>query len=144
MTLIKFEPIRELETLHDRIQRYFDDFPNFGFNLNDNFYPRIDISEDKENINVIAEIPGVNKNEIKITLQDNILTIEGEKKKETEQKEKNFFRSERMYGSFKRCFTLPDLVDSDKVDAKFENGMLNIQLKKIEQKRRNEKVIELK
>ncbi len=144
MTLIKFEPLRELETLHDRIQRYFDDYPNFGFNLSDNFYPRIDISEDKENINVIAEIPGVKKDEIKITLQDNILTIEGEKKKETEQKEKNFFRSERMYGSFKRCFTLPDLVDSNKVDAKFENGMLNIQLKKIEQKVRNEKVIELK
>ena len=144
MTLIKFEPIRELETLHDRIQRYFDDYPNFGFNLSDNFYPRIDISEDKENINVIAEIPGVKKDEIKITLQDNILTIEGEKKKETEQKEKNYFRSERMYGSFKRCFTLPDLVDSNKVDAKFENGMLNIQLKKIEQKVRNEKVIELK
>ncbi|NJD23613.1 MAG: Hsp20/alpha crystallin family protein [Melioribacter sp.] len=144
MTLIKFEPIRELETLHDRIQRYFDDFPNFGFNLNDNFYPRIDISEDKENINVIAEIPGVKKDEIKITLQDNILTIEGEKKKESEKKENNYFRSERMYGSFKRCFTLPDLVDSEKVEAKFEDGMLNIQLKKIEQRKRNEKVIELK
>ena len=132
MTLIKFEPIRELETLHDRIHRYFDDFPNFGFNLNDNLCPRIDISEDKENINVIAEIPGVKKDDIKITLQDNILTIEGEKKKETEQKEKNFFRNERMYGSFKRCFTLPELVDSEKVEAKFENGILNIQLKKIE------------
>jgi len=144
MTLIKFEPFKELETLHDRIQRYFDDYPNFGFNLSENFYPRIDISEDKENINVIAEIPGVKKDEIKITLQDNILTIEGEKKKETEQKEKNFFRSERMYGSFKRCFTLPDLVDSNKVDAKFENGMLNIQLKKIEHKVKSEKVIELK
>lgn len=144
MTLIKFEPFRKLETLHDKIQRYFDDFPNFGFNLNDSFYPRINISEDKENINVVAEIPGVKKDDIKITLQDNILTIEGEKKKETEQKEKNYFRSERMYGSFKRCFTLPDLVDSEKVEAKFENGMLNIQLKKIEQKVKSEKVIELK
>ena len=144
MTLIKFEPFRELGTLPDRIQRYFDDYPNFGFNLSDNFNPRIDISEDKENINVIAEIPGVKKDDIKITLQDNILTIEGEKKKETEKKEKNFFRSERMYGSFKRCFTLPDLVDSEKVEAKFEDGMLNIQLKKIVQKVKSEKVIELK
>ena len=144
MTLIKFEPFRELESLHDRIQRYFDDFPNFEFNLNENFYPRIDISEDKDNINVVAEIPGVKKDDIKITLQDNILTIEGEKKKETEQKEKNFFRSERMYGSFKRCFTLPDMVDSEKVEAKFENGMLNIQLKKIEHKIKSEKVIELR
>lgn len=144
MTLIKFEPFKELESLHDRMQRYFDDYSNFGFNLNDNFYPRIDISEDKDNINVVAEIPGVKKDEIKITLQDNILTIEGEKKNETKKEEKNYFRSERMYGSFKRCFTLPDLIDSDKVEAKFEDGMLNIQLKKIEQKVKSEKVIELK
>ena len=144
MTLIKFEPFKELENFHDRMQRYFDDFPNFEFNIDENFYPRIEISEDKDNINVVAEIPGVKKDDIKITLQDNILTVEGEKKKELEQKEKNFFRSERMYGSFKRCFTLPNLVDSDKVDAKFENGMLNIQLKKIEQKVKSEKVIELK
>ncbi|TSA25853.1 MAG: Hsp20/alpha crystallin family protein [Ignavibacteriales bacterium] len=144
MALIKFELFKELETLHDRMQRYFDDFPNFGFNVYENFYPRIDISEDKDNINVIAEIPGIKKDEIKITLQDNILTIEGEKKKESEQKEKNFFRSERIYGFFKRCFTLPELVDSEKVEAKFEDGMLNIQLKKIEQKVKSEKVIELK
>jgi len=144
MTLIKFEPFRELDTLHDRIQRYFEDYPNFGFNFNENFYPRIDISEDKDNINIVAEIPGVKKENIKITLQDNVLTIEGEKKKESEQKEKNFFRSERMYGSFKRCFTLPELVDSEKVDAKFEDGMLNVQLRKIEHKVKKEKIIELK
>lgn len=144
MTLIKFEPFKELESLHGRMQRYFDDFPNFEFNIDENFYPRIEISEDKDNINVVAEIPGVKKDEIKITLQDNILIIEGEKKNETKKEEKNYFRSERMYGSFKRCFTLPDLIDSDKVDAKFENGMLIIQLKKIEQKVKSEKVIELK
>ena len=144
MTLIKFEPIRELENLHDRIQRYFDDFSNFGFNFTENFYPRIDISEEKENLNVTAEIPGVNKENIKITLQDNILTIEGEKKKEVENSEKNFHRSERVYGSFKRSFTLPSEVDSDKVDAKFENGILHIQLKKIESKTKSGKLIELK
>ncbi|MEW6701686.1 MAG: Hsp20/alpha crystallin family protein, partial [Bacteroidota bacterium] len=127
-----------------RIQRYFDDFTNFGFNFSENFYPRIDISENKNHINVSAEIPGVKKENIKITLQDNILTIEGEKKKESEEKEKNFYRSERIYGSFKRCFTLPTQVDSENVDAKFEDGTLNIQLKKIESKAKNEKVIELK
>ncbi|MEW5844474.1 MAG: Hsp20/alpha crystallin family protein [Bacteroidota bacterium] len=146
MTLIKFEPLREIESLHDRIQKYFDDFSGFGlnFNFNDNFSPRIDVSEDKDHINVIAEIPGVKKENIKITLQDNILTIEGEKKKSSEQKEKNFYRNERMYGSFKRCFTLPAEVDSEKVEAKFEDGMLNIQLKKIEPKTKSEKIIELK
>jgi HSP20 family protein len=144
MTLIKFEPLREIETLHDRIQKYFDDFPAFGFNLSDSFSPKIDISEEKDKINVTAEIPGVKKDNIKITLQDNILMIEGEKKKETEEKEKNFYRSERIFGSFKRSFTLPVDVDSEKVDAKFEDGMLSISLKKLEQKTKSEKVIELK
>ena len=144
MTLIKFEPLRELETFQDRIQRYFDDFSNFGFNFNDSFNPRIDISEDKSGINVSVEIPGVKKDNIKITLQDNILTIEGEKKKESEQKEKNYFRAERIYGSFKRSFTLPAEVDSEKVEAKFEDGMLNINLQKLEPKVKKEKVIELK
>ncbi len=144
MTLIKFEPLRELETLHDRIQRYFDDFSNFGFNMSDSFSPKIDVSEDKSNIIVSAEIPGVKKDNIKITLQDNILTIEGEKKKESEEKDKNFYRNERSYGAFKRSFTLPATVDSEKVQAKFEDGMLNITLKKLEQKVKSEKVIELK
>ncbi len=144
MTLIKFEPLREFETLHDRIQKYFDDFPAFGFNLSDSFSPKIDISEEKDKINVVAEIPGVKKENIKITLQDNILTIEGEKKKDTEEKEKNFYRSERIFGSFKRSFTLPVEVDSEKVEAKFNEGMLHISLKKLEQKTKSEKVIELK
>jgi HSP20 family protein len=144
MTLIKFEPLRELESFHDRIQRYFDDFTNVGFNFSDNFSPRIDISEDKDNIKVTAEIPGVKKGDIKITLQDNILTVEGEKKKETTDKEKEYFRTERIFGSFKRSFTLPADVDSEKVEAKFEDGTLNIVLNKLEQKSKSGKIIELK
>ncbi|MFA7228715.1 MAG: Hsp20/alpha crystallin family protein [Melioribacteraceae bacterium] len=144
MTLIKFEPMREFETLHDKIQKYFDDFSNPGFNFNESFYPRIDISEDKNNIRVSAEIPGVKKENIKITMQDNILTIEGEKKKESEQNESSFFRSERIFGSFKRSFTLPEEVDSEQIEAKFEDGMLNIRMKKMAPKIKNEKIIELK
>jgi HSP20 family protein len=144
MTLIKFEPVREFENLHDRIQRYFGDFSNFGFNFTENFFPRIDISEEKENLVVTAEIPGVNKENIKITLQDNILTIEGEKKKDVKESDKNFHRTERVFGTFKRSFTLPSEVDSEKVDAKFENGILNIQIKKLEPKAKSGKVIELK
>lgn len=144
MTLIKFEPLREFESIHDRIQRYFDDFSNFGFQFSDNFNPRIDITEDEKTYSVVAEIPGIKKENLKITLQDNILTIEGEKKKEEESKEKNYYRSERIFGSFKRCFTLPSEVDSEKVNAKFEDGILNISLKKLEPKPKNEKVIELK
>ena len=146
MTLIKYEPLRNIERLHERIQQYFDDFSSFGFNFNlsESFSPKIDISEDNETVNVVAEIPGVKKENIKITVQDNILTLEGEKKKEESKKESNFFRTERTYGSFKRSFTLPSDVDTDKVDAKFENGILHVRLKKFVQKPKTEKVIELK
>lgn len=144
MTLIKFEPLQEFETMHDRIQRYFDDFPAFGFKYSDSFSPKIDISEGEKNIKVIAEIPGVNKDDIKIVIQDNILSIEGEKKKEDVKEDKNYYRAERSYGSFKRCFTLPVEVDSDNIEAKFENGVLDIEMKKLEPKKASEKVIELK
>jgi len=144
MTLIKFEPLQGFETLHNRMQRFFDDVPVCGFNYSDSFSPKIDISEDEKNINVVAEIPGASKDDIKIVIEDNVLTIEGEKKKEQEEKGKNYYRCERSYGSFKRAFTLPAEIDSDNVDAKFENGILSINLNKIEIKRTKEKTIELK
>ncbi len=144
MTLIKFEPLQEFETLHDKIQRYFDEFPSFGFKYTDSFSPKIDISEGEKNINVIAEIPGVNKEDIKIVLEDNILTIEGEKKNNNVKDGENFHRSERSYGYFKRCFTLPAEVDSENIEAKYENGILNVSMKKLEIKKAKEKVIELR
>ncbi|RPI70697.1 MAG: Hsp20/alpha crystallin family protein [Ignavibacteriales bacterium] len=140
MTLIKFEPLRELENWNERINRFFNDFPSTEFN----YYPHIDISDDEKNIFVEAEIPGVKKEDMKITLQDNILTITGEKRKESEEKKKNFFRSERVYGSFTRSFTLPEDINPDSVDAKFENGILKIKISKADQKKVNEKFIEIK
>lgn len=142
MTLIKFEPLRELENWNERISRFFNDFPTADFN----YYPHIDIYEDEKNIFVEAEIPGVKKEDMKITLQDNILTITGEKRKGKEEKDskRNFFRSERVYGSFTRSFTLPEDINPDSVDAKFDNGILNIKISKAEQKKVNEKFITIK
>jgi HSP20 family protein len=144
MTLIKFEPLRELETLSQRMQRYFEDFPLFGLEHNGGFSPRIDISEDDKNIFVEAEIPGVKKDELKLTLHDNILTIKGEKKKESEKRDKNYYRSERSYGSFQRSITLPVEVDSNKVDAKFDNGTLILKIEKLQPTPVKVKEIELK
>lgn len=144
MTLIKFEPLKEFESFQNQIKKYFDDFPSFGVNFENSFSPRIDISEKNDKILVEAEIPGVKKDDLKITLQDNILTIKGEKKKEEEHKENNYYRCERSYGSFSRSFTLPVEVSTEKVDAKFNDGMLKIELKKVEPKKAQEKLIELK
>ena len=144
MTLLRFEPMRDLDQFSNRFQRFFDEFPAFH-NLNqDSFSPRIDIAEDEKSISIDAEIPGVPKENLKITLQDNILTIEGEKKKYSEEKEINYYREERSFGKFKRCFTLPVEVDSDNVDAKFNDGILEIKLNKMEPKKETERLIELK
>ncbi|MCX6151673.1 MAG: Hsp20/alpha crystallin family protein [Ignavibacteriales bacterium] len=144
MTLIKFEPLKELETLSDRMHRYFEDFPSFGFDFTGGFSPRIDISEDEKNVYVEAELPGLKKDDLKITLQDNILTLKGEKKKEIEKKEKNYYRNERSYGSFQRSFTLPVEVDSNNVDAHFENGTLTLKMEKLQPAKTKAKEIELK
>ena len=145
MTLIKFEPLREMENFNDRIQKFFNEFPSFGLDSVNSFNPRIDISEDDNNIFIDAEIPGVKKEDINISLQDNILTIKGEKKSlKEDKKDKNYFRSERSYGSFTRSFTLPAEVNPDKVEAKFEDGILNVSISKIHPQPKKEKMIEIK
>ena len=143
MTFLRFEPMRDLDHISNRFQRFYDDIPSVNNHMQESFSPRIDISESENCIQLNAEIPGVTKENLKITLQDNILTIEGEKKKLSEEKEKNFFREERLYGKFKRSFTLPIEVDSEDVDAKFTNGILEIVLKKVEPKEEQERIIEL-
>lgn len=143
MTLLKFEPMRDFDHITNRFQRIFDEFPGFHSYSNESFSPRIDISENEKSISINAEIPGVTKDNLKITLQDNIITIEGEKKKEDIEKNVNYYREERSFGKFKRSFTLPVEVDSDNVDAKFNDGILEVKLNKIEPKEAKERVIKL-
>ena len=145
MTLVKFEPTRDFESIHNTIQKYFDDFSSLKSPFHtDDFSPRIDISEKENHVIVTAEIPGVNKEDLKLTLQDNILTIEGEKKNEIVEKEKKYYREERRFGSFKRAFTLPSEVESEKVNADFNNGILSIKLNKVLPQVPEEKIIKIK
>lgn len=144
MTLIKFEPLRELESLGNRIQRYLEDFPSLNTELTNSFNPKIDVSEDEKHIFIDAEMPGIKKEDIKLTIHDNILTLKGEKRREEEKKEKNYYRSERCYGSFTRSFSLPAEVNPEKVDAKFEDGTLKISIEKVHQTASKIKEIELK
>jgi HSP20 family protein len=145
MTLIKFEPLRELENFQNRIQKLFGDMPSFTSEFGISFNPKIDISDDEKNIYIEAEIPGVKKDQISISLEDNIVTIKGEKKEETEENQgKNYYRSERSYGSFVRSFTLPNEVNPDSCEAKFEEGILKIKIEKVQPKPKNERQIEIK
>ena len=138
--IIRRSPFFELNSLQDRMNQLFNQpfggFENFGFEQQlapENFLPPVDISEDDHNITLQAEIPGVKQEDLNITLENNVLTISGERKFKEEEKKENFHRIERRYGKFTRSFTLPATVDAEKVNATFENGLLNITLAKREE-----------
>ena len=143
MTLIRWNPTRDLTTfpletlnMQREINRMFDNF--FRGGIQDDgaisfLTPAVDISEGENEYTVRAELPGVSKEDVRITMQDNILTIRGEKKEEKEAKESNYHRTERSYGSFQRSFTLPTHVKSDKIEASHKDGVLTITLPKVEE-----------
>ena len=153
MTLVKFRPANELANFDKRLQKFFEDFDapfsgdwgwkNMGFNSNV-FTPRVDVTEDNENLYVTAEIPGVEKNDVKVSVVGDVLTISGEKKTEQRDEKKNYYRIERTQGSFSRSFTLPAEIMVDKISADFKNGVLNITLPKTEEAKVVEKQIEIK
>jgi HSP20 family protein len=100
--------------------------------------PAVDLFEEKDDIVVKAELPGMDKDSIEVNLTDSTLTIKGEKKKEEEVKEENYYRSERTYGSFVRNVELPKAVHTDKVKATFKNGILEIRIPKTEEAKAKE------
>ncbi len=134
MTLLtRFEPIREMAALQDRMSRLWSEQFNSlsGEELNaGSFVPPVDVYEDEHGIQLKMEIPGINEKDIDIRLENNVLTVTGERKLEKEEKQENFHRIERSYGSFSRSFTLPNTVDNDSVAASYEKGLLKITLGK--------------
>ncbi|HQE94619.1 MAG TPA: Hsp20/alpha crystallin family protein [Candidatus Marinimicrobia bacterium] len=94
------------------------------------FSPAVDIIEEDKAYNIQVELPGMNKDDIKIAVKDNYLTISGEKKRESKVEDKNYQRTERIYGSFQRSFRLDDSVEADKIEAEFKDGVLNIVIPK--------------
>jgi HSP20 family protein len=133
MTYItRFEPFRELLNLQNQVSRVFQDFGRGSDELltSGTFVPPVDIYEDEHSITLKLEVPGINEKDIDIKLENNTLTVRGERNFEKEEKEENFHRIERRYGAFARSFTLPNTVDPDNVEASYENGVLSIKLAK--------------
>ena len=94
------------------------------------FMPPVDVYEDEHHVTIKAEVPGVDPKNVNVRIENNVLTISGERKFEKEEKEENFHRIERRYGSFTRSFTMPNTVNPDSVKADFENGLLKVQFEK--------------
>ena len=127
------------------LRRMFDVEPAFRYESTFSVpSPAVDITEDAAAYKVTAELPGMSEKEIEVVLSDDTLTLKGEKRQEKEQKEKNFYLSERSYGSFQRSFTLPDGVDRDKIAADFSKGVLTISMPKTAKAKEAEKKIEVK
>jgi HSP20 family protein len=122
----------------------FDDFfgrrlrPWFTGGLGEISVPAIDLYEEKDEVVAKAELPGMDKNDIQVSISDHLLTIKGEKKKDEEIKESDYYRSERSYGSFVRNVQLPKEVDTGKARASFKNGVLEIRLPKSEEAKKKE------
>ena len=134
MNLMKWDPFRELEDVSNRLNRVFGRplarmEPNEMFTVAD-WTPSADISETDTAYLIKAEIPGVTKEDVKVTIENGMLTIQGERKMEKEEKDKKFHRIERSYGSFMRSFRVPEDADESAVKAEFKDGVLNVTLTK--------------
>ena len=149
MTLLtRFEPFREFSTMQDRMNRmnrafresYSPEGPEEALTTT-GFAPPVDIYEDEHNITLKLEVPGIDERDIDVRIENTTLTVHGERKMEKEEKEENFRRVERQYGSFTRSFTLPSSVDAAQVSAHYDQGVLKISLaKKAEAKPKQIKV----
>src|SRR6201982_2637894 len=141
--LTRWDPFREFSTLQDRMNRLFRD--SYGEReealTTSTFAPPVDVYEDEHNITLKIEVPGIDEKDIDVRIENNTLTVHGERKFEKEEKEEHYRRIERQYGSFPRTFTLPNTVDTEGVSATYEKGVLKITLaKKAEAKPKQIKV----
>jgi HSP20 family protein len=135
---VPWDPFRELEEMQNRLASLFGQkLPlvktgeEEGFTVTE-WSPPVDIAEDEKEYIVKAELPGINKEDIKVTVEGGVLSITGERKAEKEEKNKKYHRIERSYGTFTRTFTLPEAASAEKVSAEFKDGVLKVHLPKDE------------
>ncbi len=132
MAITRWDPFREMYSLQSRLNSLLEDANrgNDELTTTGNFVPPVDIFEDGNRIVLKLEVPGMKQDDLKIQVENNALLVRGERKFEQETNEKNYHRIERRYGSFARSFTLPNTVDTDKVQAHYDAGVLSIELGK--------------
>ena len=149
---------REMDSLHKEMDRLFEDFWKGGGRhsmtapwqstmaqwSHGEVMPRVDETEDEKAFHIEVELPGMDKDDVDITLANGLLTIRGEKKREEEEKGKDFYRKERSFGAFRRSLPIPADVDESKIDASFKKGVLHIELPKSEEARKKITHIDVK
>jgi HSP20 family protein len=139
MALIRWEPVRELNTIQSEMNRLFNTFfdtpTGNGPSLGRRWMPAMDLVEDGDDFVLRADLPGVSEKDVNIELEDNVLTISGQRKSEKEERKEGYYRVERASGSFSRSLTLPEGVDPERVRASFDRGVLEVRIPKPEQRK---------
>jgi HSP20 family protein len=131
MAITRWDPFREVVALQNRVNSLFRDLNEGDDPLaTASFVPAVDIYEDPQKVMLKLEVPGIDQKDLDVRIEDHTLTVKGERKFESEEKEQNFHRIERRYGSFYRAFTLPNTVDTESVAASYNAGVLKLELKK--------------
>jgi HSP20 family protein len=139
MALIRWEPVRELNTLQSEMNRLFNNLfdaplPNGGTGVH-RWLPPMDLIETEDDFVLHADLPGLSEGDVNIELEDNILTISGERKSEHEEKKQGYYRVERASGVFSRSLTLPEGVDPEAIKASFDKGVLEVRIPKPEERK---------
>ena len=137
MTIVRWEPFRELSSLQTEMNRLFNaafDTPG-GNGGRRRWMPAMDLVETDEHFVLRADLPGMTESDVNIELEDNVLTVSGERKSEHDERRDGFYRVERSFGSFSRSLTLPKGIDAEGVTAGFENGVLEVRVPKPEQRK---------
>ncbi|PWT77290.1 MAG: molecular chaperone [Proteobacteria bacterium] len=131
MAITRWDPFREVAALQNRVNTLFRDFTEGESSMTTaSFVPAVDIYEDAQKVVLKLEVPGIEEKDLDVRVENNTLTVKGERKLEKEEKEENFHRIERRYGSFYRAFTLPSTVDTENIGAHYNAGVLKLELKK--------------
>jgi HSP20 family protein len=138
MALIRWSPARDLFSVQNEVNQLLDEFLAPRGDATSLLRPSVDIEEHEAGYIVRAELPGVKEENLKITLQDDQLVIRGEKRREAEQKGSSYLRTELVYGTFERAFTLSKAVQGDKIEAAYRDGVLEIRIPKAEEKKARE------
>src|ERR671927_782159 len=137
MSITRYDPFRDLKTLQDEVNRLFS--TNFSRAFGDESFargawtPNVDIFENKDEIVLEAELPGMNREDFELTIENNVLTLRGERRFEKKDEADSYHRVERAYGSFTRSFTLPQTVSAEGATAEYNNGVLRVTLPKKEE-----------
>jgi HSP20 family protein len=141
MALIRWEPVSELNTIQNEMNRLFNNFfdqpaqSGRGNGTARRWLPAMDLVETGERYLLRADLPGLSDGDVNIQLEDNVLTVSGERKAERQEQQEGYYRLERAFGSFSRSLTLPDGVNADAIEAHFDRGVLEISIPKPEQKK---------